>query len=116
MIVTAPASSGRTHGGVACERTRRTGGQVAALHAAGCSVRELDGRWDHQLQASGLAGDRAARARLIARHRLGAPFGMLKKLAGHDERFLGPVREMNMRECEANWIGGMTCDCTFVEL
>ena len=77
----------------ACERAAgHVGREDSRCLAAGCSVRELDRRWDRRLQASGLAGDRAARARLIACQ------AMAESVAGpDDERFLGPVREMNLR-------------------
>lgn len=77
---------------VACERAREYIGREDSRCLASCSVHTLGRRWECRLRASGIATSTAARAYLVAQQ------AMAESLRGpDDERFCGPVRELNLR-------------------
>ena len=77
---------------VACQQAAAHIGRDDRRCLASCSVRTLGKRWECRLRDSGIAANAAACAHLVAKQ------AMAESVPGpDDERFCGPVREMNLR-------------------
>lgn len=78
---------------VACQRAAEyIGEDDRRCLTSTCSVSALDKRWKRRLHASGIPMGSSARAHLVAQQ------AMAESLPGpDDERFCGPVRELNLR-------------------
>ncbi len=77
---------------VACQQAAEHIGREDRRCLASCSVRTLEKRWEYRLRDSGIAATAAACAHLVAKQ------AMAESVPDpDDERFCGPVREMNLR-------------------
>ena len=77
---------------VACQQATEHIGREDRRCLGSCSVRTLEQRWECRLRDSGIAASAAARAHLVAKQAVAESVA-----APDDERFCGPVREMNLR-------------------